>query len=98
MIWPSCSAEVNQSELITNVPTWEQFCVHWASRVCPSFLPYYVLTTDDCVFLRACGINPEVARIEDALKAGQADAGARRVATSDPWADAQAPDEFRSSG
>ena len=64
---PSCSAQVNESELITNVRTWEQFCLHCASRVCPSFLPYYVLTEDDCVFLRACGVDPEVAGIEDAL-------------------------------
>jgi hypothetical protein len=65
---PSCSAQVNESELVTNVRTWEQFCLRCASRVCPSFLPYYILTTDDCAFLRACGIDPEVAGIEDALR------------------------------
>jgi hypothetical protein len=65
---PTCSASVHQSELIMNVATLERFCLNCASRVCPSFLPYYVLTTDDCAFLRACGINPEVAGIEDALE------------------------------
>jgi hypothetical protein len=68
MICPSCSAEVNQSELITNVATWEQFCVHCASRVCPSFLPYYVLTQDDVKLLRAMGVDPEVRTIEDHVK------------------------------
>ena len=67
---PTCAASVQASELIVNVTTWEQFCANCASRVCPSFLRYYVLTTDDCVFLRACGINPEVARIEAVLQRG----------------------------
>ena len=68
MTCPSCSTQVNESDLITNVRTWEQFCFNCASRACPSFLPYYVLTTDDCTFLHACGINPEVAGISDALR------------------------------
>ena len=67
---PTCSASVQQSELIVNVVTWEQFCLNCASRVCPSFLRYYVLTTDDCLFLRACGIDPEVSRIEAAVRKG----------------------------
>jgi hypothetical protein len=68
---PTCAASVQASESIVNVATWEQFCLNRASRVCPSFLPYYVLTEADCVFLRACGINPEVAAIEDALNIGR---------------------------
>jgi hypothetical protein len=68
MTCPTCSASVKASELITNVSTWAQFCVNCASRACPSFLPYYVLTTEDCLFLKACGIDSEVRRIEDVLK------------------------------
>ena len=63
---PTCNATV--AVLITNVQTGQRFCHHCAYRECPSFLPHFVLTSEDVRFMRDCGINPEVARIEDVLK------------------------------
>jgi hypothetical protein len=62
---PTCNARV--AVLIVNVQTGQRFCHHCASQVCPSFLPHFVLTVDDVQFLRDCGINPEISRIEAAL-------------------------------
>jgi hypothetical protein len=53
MTCPTCSACVNESEIITNVATWEQFCFNCVSQVCASFLSRYVLTVEDCEFPRA---------------------------------------------
>jgi hypothetical protein len=63
---PTCSATV--AVLITNVATGDRFCHQCASRVCPSFLPHYVLTEDDVKLLRAMGVDPEVGRIEEHVK------------------------------
>jgi hypothetical protein len=34
------------------------------NRECPSFLPHFVQTLEDVHFMRDCGINPEISRIE----------------------------------
>jgi hypothetical protein len=62
---PTCGASADV--LIVNVATGTQFCHHCAARECPSFLPHFILTVEDAGFRRACGIDPEVARILDAL-------------------------------
>ena len=64
-ICPTCNAQV--AVLIVNVQTGQRFCHHCASQECPSFLPYFVLSVQDAQFLRDCGINPEISRIEAAL-------------------------------
>jgi hypothetical protein len=62
---PTCNSQV--VVLIVNVQTGQRFCHHCGSRECPTFLPHFVLTVDDVQFLRDCGINPEISRIEAAL-------------------------------
>ena len=62
----TCSQEVQA--LITNVQTGQQFCDRCSSTVCPTFMPGLVYTLEDLKFLRECGIDPEVGKIEDYLK------------------------------
>jgi hypothetical protein len=62
----TCNATV--TVLITSAATGNRFCHHCASRVCPSFLPYYALTQEDVKLLRAMGVDPEVGTIEDHVK------------------------------
>ena len=69
-ICPTCNAQV--AVLIINLQNGKRFCHHCAGEVCPSFLPHFVLTVDDVRFLRDCGIDPEIARIEAAIR-GKAD-------------------------
>lgn len=64
-ICPTCRAEADT--LIVNTETGKQFCHGCAAKECPTFLANFVLTLEDAGFLRACGIDPEVARILDAL-------------------------------
>lgn len=63
---PTCNSQV--AVVIVNVQNGQHFCHHCASRECPTFLPHFVLTNDDVVFMRACGIDPEISRIEAASK------------------------------
>jgi len=63
---PTCSQEAQV--LITNVQTGQQFCHRCSSTVCPTFMPGLIYTLEDVKFLRECGIDPEVGRIEDHLK------------------------------
>ena len=65
-ICPTCSRETQV--LITNVQTGQQFCHECSSTVCPTFLPGLVYTLEDVKFLRNCGVDPEVGRIEDHVK------------------------------
>ena len=65
-ICPTCNATV--AVLITNVATGRRFCHHCAAEECPSFLPNFVLTFDDVRFLLACGIDPQIKRIEAVIQ------------------------------
>jgi hypothetical protein len=63
---PTCNAQV--TVLIVNVANQQHFCHNCAGQVCPTFLPFYVLTPGDVCFLLACGIDPEVSKIEEHIK------------------------------
>jgi hypothetical protein len=63
---PTCNHKAKV--LITNVQTGQQFCHRCAETACPTFLPGLVYTLEDVKFLRECGVDPEVGRIEDHLK------------------------------
>jgi hypothetical protein len=65
-ICPTCGE--NATALIVNVQNQQQFCHTCAGRVCPSFMAHFVLTPEDVLWLRACGIDPEVSSIEDCIK------------------------------
>ena len=52
---PTCKRKTDV--LINNVQGGTQFCHGCAP---PSFLPHFVLTVDDVLFLIACGVNPEL--------------------------------------
>jgi hypothetical protein len=65
-ICPTCGAET--TVLIVNVANGQRFCHKCSNRVCPTFMPHYVLTAEDVAFLRACGIDPEMSSIEDCIK------------------------------
>jgi ribosomal protein S27AE len=65
-ICPTCGAETPM--LIVNVATQQRFCHHCSGRVCPTFMPHYVLTAEDVAWLRACGIDPEMIKIENLIK------------------------------
>jgi hypothetical protein len=62
-ICPSCGE--NATVLIVNVANQQRFCHKCADTVCPTFMPHYVLTSEDVAWLRACGIDPEETGIED---------------------------------
>jgi hypothetical protein len=64
---PTCGNNKAQV-LIVNVQTGERFCHHCAETACPTFVPGLVFTLGDVEFLRNCGIDPEVAKIEDHCK------------------------------
>ena len=38
------------------------------SYPCPTFLPHYVLSREDVTYLKACGADPEVSRIEEEMR------------------------------
>jgi hypothetical protein len=59
---PTCSSQ--STVLITNVQTGQQFCRKCSSKVCPSFLPGLIYTSEDVKLLRDCGIDPEIGNIE----------------------------------
>jgi hypothetical protein len=63
---PTCSQEA--PVLITNIRTGQQFCHRCAGTACPTFMPGLVYTLEDVKFLRECGIDPEVGKIEDYLE------------------------------
>ncbi len=63
---PSCGANV--TVLIVNLANGQRFCHKCSGQVCPTFMAHYVVTVEDVVWLRACGIDPEISRIESALK------------------------------
>ena len=62
---PTCGAETT---LIAKLANGQRFCHKCADTVCSTFMPHYVLTSEDVAWLRACGIDPEISRIESALK------------------------------
>jgi hypothetical protein len=66
MICPAYGTDA--AVLITNVATGSQLCHHCADTECPSFLPNFVLTLEDVRFMRDCGINPEISRIEAVIR------------------------------
>lgn len=63
-VCPNCGTR--NPTLIVNVATGMRYCTACARTMCPSFMPHYILTGEDVAFMRACGIDPEVSRIEDA--------------------------------
>ena len=63
---PTCGASV--AVLIVNLANQQRFCHKCSSRACPTFMAHYVLTDEDVAWLRSCGIDPEISRIESALK------------------------------
>jgi hypothetical protein len=63
---PTCNSQV--AVLIVNVQSGQHFCHHCAHEVCPTFLPHFVLTCEDVRFMRACGIDPEVSRMEAVVR------------------------------
>jgi|HubBroStandDraft_6_1064221.scaffolds.fasta_scaffold181161_2 hypothetical protein len=63
---PTCCQE--SEVLITNLQTGQQFCHRCAGTVCPTFMPGLVYNSGDIKFLRDCGIDPEVGKIEDHLR------------------------------
>jgi hypothetical protein len=60
---PCCGQNV--VSFITNIRTGT---VHCHGCIGPSFLPHFVLTAEDCHFLKACGIDSEVGNIERFIK------------------------------
>ncbi len=66
MICSACG--MNADVLITNVSTGTQFCHRCAAAECPPFIPNFALTLQDFRFMRDCGIDPEVSRIEAAIR------------------------------
>jgi len=65
-ICPTCSSQAEV--LITNIENGNQFCHQCSSTVCPTFMPGLVYNSEDVNFLRDCGIDPEVKKIEDYCK------------------------------
>ena len=65
-ICPSCGAST--TVLIVNVQTQQRFCHKCSGQVCPTFMAHYVLTVEDVAWLRACGIDPEVSKLEHLIK------------------------------
>jgi hypothetical protein len=63
---PTCNSQV--AVLIVNVQNGRGFCHDCASQECPSFLPNFVLTSEDVRFSQDCGINAEISRIEAAVQ------------------------------
>ena len=61
MTCPHCGSD---EQPVINVRTYEQRCTRCIG---PTFMPHYVLTTEDVEFMRACGIDPEVGEIEAAI-------------------------------
>ena len=70
MICPVCNSDV--ALLIVNVRSGDKYCQQCA-RSGPGFLPGFVLTLEDVGFLRDCGIDPEIAGIEQFLRRAKAD-------------------------
>lgn len=62
---PTCGAQA--TVLIVNLANQQRFCHNCANWVCPTFMAHYVFTREDVAWLRACGIDPEVPRIEDGI-------------------------------
>ena len=65
---PTCNSLV--AVLIVNVQSGQSFCHNCAHEVCPTFLLHFVLTLEDVLLLQAMGIDPEVSRIEAAIRKG----------------------------
>jgi len=63
---PCCGARA--TVLIVNLANGQRFCHKCSGGACPTFMAHYVLTVEDLAWLRACGIDPEVARIEGRIK------------------------------
>jgi hypothetical protein len=65
-ICPTCQSEVPGT--ITNIQNGQEFCEHCAQAVCPSFDKHAVLSVEEAQWLRAQGIDPGTARIEEYLR------------------------------
>jgi hypothetical protein len=63
---PTCGASV--AVLIVNLANQQRFCHKCSGQVCPTFMAHYVLTVEDVAWLRACGIDPEVSKLEHLIK------------------------------
>lgn len=55
---PQCNRESDM--IVTNIRDGTQFCPSCAPSYAPTFLPHFVLTVEDIVFFKACGIDPQV--------------------------------------
>jgi len=64
MICPVCHSDV--ALLIVNVRSGRKYCQQCGLG--PGFLPGFVLTIEDVGFLRDCGIDPEIAQIEQFIR------------------------------
>jgi hypothetical protein len=58
-----CNSHVQA--LVVNVQDNKEYCIPCAQIAMPTFVPHYVLTLNDVRFMRACGVDPEIRRIED---------------------------------
>ena len=65
-ICPTCNAHV--TVLIVSVQNGQHFCHHCSGQVCPTFMAHYVLTLEDVLFLKACGVDPEITKIEEVME------------------------------
>jgi hypothetical protein len=68
---PSCGESVQV--LIVNVQNGQRFCHHCSGQVCPTFMPYFVLTTQDVKWLQEIHVDPEISQIENHIKRGTHD-------------------------
>ena len=93
MICPVCQSDV--ALLIVNIRSGDKYCQQ-CGTLGPGFLPGFVLTLNDAQFLRHCGIDPEIADIEQFVRRGQPrmsqliETGKNRPLTSEEKAELQA--------
>jgi hypothetical protein len=65
-ICPTCQSKVPGT--ITNIRTGQEFCEHCAPVVCPTFNKHGVISVKEAAWLKAQGIDPGTARIEEYLR------------------------------
>jgi hypothetical protein len=64
-ICPTCRSEVHYT--ITNIQNGQEFCEFCAEVVCATYNKHAVLSVQEAAWLKAQGIDPGTARIEEYL-------------------------------
>lgn len=65
-ICPTCQSKVPGT--ITNIQNGQEFCEFCAEVVCPTYNKHAVLSVEEAAWLKAQGIDPGTARIEEYLR------------------------------